>query len=128
MDLHQRLALARERAGFENATKAAEAMGVPYPTYAGHENGSSGFKNETGAKYARRFKVRFEWLMLGQGPMKDDSVLASDPIVAEFAQFLPDLSEERRLRLQADLRDGVRLEGIEESPPVAPDSKARTSE
>ena len=50
---------------------AAEAVGVKYPTYAGHENGSSGFRADKGSVYARRFKVRFEWLMRGVGPMVD---------------------------------------------------------
>lgn len=69
MDLHERLVAARSHAGFERATDAARALGVSYPTYAGHENGSSGFRSETGELYARRFKVRFEWLMRGIGPM-----------------------------------------------------------
>jgi hypothetical protein len=56
-------------AGYESATDAAEALGVPYPTYAGHENGSSGFRSDKGLLYARRFKVNFEWLMSGRGPM-----------------------------------------------------------
>lgn len=68
-DLSERLLKAREHAGFSNATEAAEALGVPYPTYAGHENGSSGFRAPTGELYSRRFKVSFEWLMRGKGPM-----------------------------------------------------------
>lgn len=69
MELHERLKAARVHAGFESATDAAKALGVPYPTYAGHENGSSGFPAEKGTLYARRFKVNFEWLMNGRGPM-----------------------------------------------------------
>lgn len=71
MELHERLVAAREHAGFVSATDAAKAVGVPYPTYAGHENGSSGFRADKGELYARRFKVRFEWLMRGVGPMVD---------------------------------------------------------
>lgn len=68
MEMHERLVLARKRAGFETARDAAAALGVPYPTYAGHENGSSGFRADRGELYARRFKVNFEWLMRGKGP------------------------------------------------------------
>lgn len=71
MELHERLVAARKQAGFDSAREAAEAVGVPYPTYAGHENGSSGFRADKGELYARRFKVRFEWLMRGSGPMVD---------------------------------------------------------
>jgi SOS-response transcriptional repressor LexA len=67
--LAERLVTARKHAKFESATDAARALGVAYPTYAGHENGSSGFRAKTGEVYARRFKVSFEWLMSGRGPM-----------------------------------------------------------
>lgn len=69
-DLSERLKRARVEAGYETAQKAAEALGVSYPTYAGHENGSSGFRAATGEHYARRFKVSFEWLMSGRGSMR----------------------------------------------------------
>ena len=71
MELHERLAEARRQAGYESVRDAATALGVPYPTYAGHENGASGFRADKGELYARRFKVRFEWLMRGAGPMVD---------------------------------------------------------
>lgn len=129
MELHERLALARKQAGFESATDAAEALNVPYPTYAGHENGSSGFRAKAGAKYARRFKVRFEWLMLEQGPMRDGAEeAATDPIVAEFSRYLPKLPASRRQRLYSDLRDALRLEGVEETSPALPDPGVKTGE
>ena len=77
MDLHERLQAARKHAGFGTAKEAAEALGISYPTYAGHENGQSGFRASTGEIYARRFKVSYEWLMSGRGPM-----LASSPRTA----------------------------------------------
>lgn len=129
MELHERLAMARKDAGFATATEAAEALGIPYPTYAGHENGSSGFRKDKGAKYARKFKVRFEWLMLEQGPMKGIATpTGEDPVVAAFSRVLPKLPEERRQRLLADLRDAIRLEGIEESEAEPSGSSARTGE
>lgn len=92
MELHERLAAARKQAGFDSAVDAAEALGVPYPTYAGHENGSSGFRSDKGELYARRFKVRFEWLMRGSGPMVD---LASKyrELLTTFDSLPADLQE-----------------------------------
>lgn len=68
--LDERLMIARKHAGFASAAEAAVALGVAYPTYAGHENGSSGFRAKTGEIYARRFRVSFDWLMTGRGPMQ----------------------------------------------------------
>lgn len=70
MDINQRLRAAREAAGYKSAAEAARAVGVPYPTYAGHENGAKGaFRREEAARYARTFKVSPEWLLFGKGPM-----------------------------------------------------------
>lgn len=65
----ERLVKARQHANFDNAADAATALGVPYPTYAGHENGNSGFRARSGELYARRFRVSFDWLMTGKGRM-----------------------------------------------------------
>lgn len=90
LELHERLIAARRHAGFASAAEAAKAVGVPYPSYAGHENGSSGFRADRGELYARRFKVRFEWLMRGTGPMVD---LASKyrELLVTFDSLPPDL-------------------------------------
>jgi hypothetical protein len=90
MDLHERLQIAREHAGFKSAREAATALGVPYGTYSGHENGSSGFRADKGELYARRFKVRFEWLMRGSGPMVDLAAKHRD-ILDLFDSLPPDL-------------------------------------
>lgn len=73
-ELSERLTAARIHAKFDTAQAAADALGVKYPTYAGHENGSSGFRAPTGELYARRFKVSFEWLMNGRGSMVPEPV------------------------------------------------------
>ena len=82
MDLHERLLAARQAAGYETAADAARSLGVKYPTYAGHENGSSGFRAKTAAVYARKFGVSFEWLLRGTGNMfkKEDSPLLQETI------------------------------------------------
>lgn len=90
--MHERLAAARRHAGFNSATEAAEALGVPYGTYAGHENGSSGFRADKGEIYAKKFKVRFEWLMRGTGPMVDLATKYRE-ILTTFDSLPPDLQE-----------------------------------
>ena len=87
MELNERLTAARVAAGYTTAAEAATALGVNYQTYAGHENGNSGFRAPTGAKYARKFKVRFDWLMTGAGSMTDKSSAYGDLI--EIYDLLP---------------------------------------
>lgn len=67
--MSDRLRKAREAAGYGSAYEAAEAMRTPKGTYSCHENGSRGFYNEL-VRYAHFFKVRVEWLLAGNGPMK----------------------------------------------------------
>lgn len=83
MDLHKRLTAARKSAGFDTAKQAADALGIRYPTYAGHENGSSGFRRDTAAFYAKRFGVSLDWLITGRGEMKG---LKDDPQVMRIAE------------------------------------------
>lgn len=64
-DLADRLREAREGAGFAKAVDAAEAFGWKYPTYAGHENGSRGFRADTARQYASAFGVSADWLLYG---------------------------------------------------------------
>lgn len=63
-----RLRIARMRAGFATAKEAAEALGFPVSTYLGHENGSRGYPAKKAFTYARKFKVREQWLLYGVGP------------------------------------------------------------
>lgn len=65
-EVGQRLKEARKRAGFRTAKEAAESLGVAYPTYSQHENGTRGILREA-ELYARRFKVSLDWLLRGKG-------------------------------------------------------------
>lgn len=116
MELHERLKAARESAGYETAALAAEAVGVPYPTYAGHENGSSGFRADKGEIYARKFKVRFEWLMRGRGAMVD-AVSSLDDQIFRLLPVVPDA--EKRSYLDW-LRTRYGLEDSQEQPASQP--------
>lgn len=72
-DSAERLRIARLRAGFETAKDAADAMGIPVSTYLGHENGSRGYPAKKAAIYARKFKVREQWLLYGVGEGPGDN-------------------------------------------------------
>lgn len=77
--LKERLIEARKRRGFDSAAKAAEAMGVKYPTYSDHER----FGNiplRPLARYAKFYGVSVEWLLHGKGGGEPASA-------AEFAQL-----------------------------------------
>lgn len=123
MELHERLTVARKRAGFETAAEAAAALGVPYPTYAGHENGSSGFRADKGELYARRFKVNFEWLMRGKGPAPGDEdanakTVSSAEDIRELLQKIDGLKPENITVLLAMIEGFRRANSV--SPPQAP--------
>ena len=61
-----RLRAARIAAGFDTPADAARALGVPYPTYAAHENGHRGVSKKAAAKYAERLKVSAGWILYGE--------------------------------------------------------------
>ncbi len=81
-DLAKRLAKARREAGYETVADAARYLGVSYPTYAGHENGSSGFRSKTAEMYARKYKVSLDWLLTGRGNMRGQAVVPMETEVA----------------------------------------------
>lgn len=64
-----RLRQARAEAGYAKAAPAAQAMGIPEPTYQAHENGNRGFLTSAD-RYADFFRVNLEWLLKGRGPMR----------------------------------------------------------
>lgn len=63
----KRLKIAREAAGYLTPTDAARAMGVPPPTYLGHENGTTEFPHAA-PRYAQFFRVSLDWLLMAKGP------------------------------------------------------------
>lgn len=82
MQSHERLRQARERASYVRASDAARAFGWPVSTYLGHENGSRGLTKDAAERYARAFKVTWQWL-LGGGEAADDPQQIGTPIYWE---------------------------------------------
>ncbi len=77
-EVGQRLRAARKKAGFKTAKAAAESLGIPYPTYTQHENGTRGLQREADV-YVRRFKVTLDWLLGGKGPGPEISAEDNTP-------------------------------------------------
>lgn len=61
-----RLRAARQKAGYESAKMAAEAMGVSVATYIQHENGIRNYPADRAQRYARFFRSTPEWLLYGR--------------------------------------------------------------
>lgn len=72
----ERLRDARRAAGYDTATAAADALGIPPQTYIHHENGTRDFARtrdpETARRYAAFFRVDLDWLLTGRGKMRRD--------------------------------------------------------
>jgi transcriptional regulator with XRE-family HTH domain len=65
VDIHARLKWAREKRGYASAREAADALGIRYSTYAGHESGIRGIKRDALRRYAKFFGVSPAWLEFG---------------------------------------------------------------
>jgi transcriptional regulator with XRE-family HTH domain len=98
-DIANRLRIARERSGL-SIEDAASALSVPYPTYAGHENGTGGFRIPQAIKYARKFKVSLDWLLTGKGKGPGELDEALDEMLALW----PNITDERREALLQNAR------------------------
>ena len=99
---YERLQRARELAGYETASEAADALGLPRPTYLAHENGSRGFKAET-ERYSRFFKVNLEWLLTGRGEPRARSLDSRVQVLPvdqqqEILNFIEYMENRARLR------------------------------
>lgn len=79
-EIGERLKTARIAAGFASATDAANALGMKYPTYAGHENGNRGLRANL-EHYSRRYRVTMDWLLTGRGHGPQ-----ARPMLAPFGQ------------------------------------------
>jgi phage repressor protein C with HTH and peptisase S24 domain len=91
VEIGQRLKAARKKAGFKTAKAAAESLGVPYPTYSQHENGTRGITREADL-YVRRYRITLDWLMRGRGPGPDGNASETDGDVIPLRASKPNAS------------------------------------
>jgi hypothetical protein len=104
-DIHSRLRDARFAAGFKSASEAARSHGWPASTYIAHENGQNAYTQKHAHKYAKAFKTKAKWLLLGDG--EQDSEVGID---AQLRMMDPDLSRELIQRFNGII-EGVKLAG-----------------
>lgn len=88
-EIGERLRQARKAAGFASATAAALALGMKYPTYAGHENGNRGLRANL-EQYSRRFQVSMAWLLTGRGDGPGRNLSADQQEAIELLEQLSD--------------------------------------
>jgi phage repressor protein C with HTH and peptisase S24 domain len=77
----ERLTQARIAAGFEDAKSAATSAGWNYYTYSQHERDERGLRASVAEKYARKFKVKTAWLLVGEGEMTSSHHQEDIPIL-----------------------------------------------
>lgn len=65
----ERLRSARKSAGFSSAAEAARSLGLNVESYRQYENGTNGF-SALAPDFARRYRVRLDWLVTGRGEMR----------------------------------------------------------
>lgn len=98
-DPASRLRIARLRAGYGTAKDAAEALGFPVSTYLGHENGSRGISAKRAVVYARKYKVREQWLLYGVGQGPGDAKGEETAEIVDIVERLPSIRRAEALRI-----------------------------
>jgi hypothetical protein len=101
-----RLRIARLRAGYKTGKDAAEALGFPVSTYLSHENGSRGISASKAYTYARKYKVREQWLLYGVGPGPGSEQIGETAEIVDIIERLPPLRRAEALRILRVLAGG----------------------
>lgn len=94
-----RLRIARLRAGYETGKEAAEALGFPVSTYLCHENGSRGISAKKAEIYARKYKVREQWLLYGVGAGPGSEQNGETAEIIDIVEHLPPIRRSEALRI-----------------------------
>lgn len=86
----KRLKWAREQDGrYKTPTKAARAFGWPVSTYLGHENEDRAPSRLAAKKYAKAYRVRWEWILEGEGSPRNKGTVPIEGYVGAGAEFIP---------------------------------------
>jgi phage repressor protein C with HTH and peptisase S24 domain len=84
----ERLRKARIAAGYDSPTDAARALGIPPPTYLGHENGTTKFTRKA-ALYAKKFNISLDYLVTGRLPKTYNLLVPVIAYVGAGAEVFP---------------------------------------
>jgi len=76
MTIHDRLREARSRL-YETAEDAANALGMKYPTYVAHENGSRGITRRSAERYAKFFGIPLDYFLTGRHNVAGEASVVS---------------------------------------------------
>lgn len=111
----ERLRTAREKAGFDSASEAAEKFGWGAAGYRHHENGTRNFGPVAARKYGRAFRVKPGWLLciedVDDGPVTD---FEADAILTVGAKVAAGIWRE----------DEAEIDIIEiDTPPIVPNAR-----
>jgi hypothetical protein len=98
-DPAERLRIARLRFGYTTGKEAAEALGFPVSTYLSHENGSRGISAKRAVTYARKYKVREQWLLYGVGPGPGTEKTGETAEIVSIVEHLPPMRRTEALRI-----------------------------
>lgn len=99
----QRLRDARIAAGFGSARSAALSFGWGISTYTAHENGQNEFDADRAREYAKAFKTKPEWLLLGT-----TTDAGAPGIDAQLRELPPEMSK-RLIERFNSIIEGVKL-------------------
>lgn len=91
----ERLRWARAKAGFERAKDAADSMGIKDVTYRSYERrpdqaGARNMDHQLAARFAKKYKVSWRWLLAGEGSPDEDTTAAkreADKIAERLEQI-----------------------------------------
>lgn len=115
----RRLRQARLAMGYEEVGDAADALGMKYSTYAGHENGNRGLLRSI-QKYADFYNVTLEWLMTGKG--KGPGLLNPPTTIFDHEHEVPMDSYVGAGEIVYPIEDGGHY--VEAPPGATPETKA----
>lgn len=102
--LAERLTEARKKAGYRSARAAAAALGVKYPTYATHENGTRTPKAADIALYSKRFNVSQSYILEGKGSGLDNLSTEQSDAINSFSLYInPDIHYDVMLGIRQEL-------------------------
>jgi hypothetical protein len=68
-------------------------------TYLGHENGSRGISAKKAEVYARKYKVREQWLLYGVGPGPGSEQTGETAELVNIVERLPPIRRAEALRI-----------------------------
>ncbi|HYC66671.1 helix-turn-helix transcriptional regulator [Brevundimonas sp.] len=112
-EAHERLRWARLRAGYATAKAASESLGMKKDTYSAYERepGKSkvtGLDHQRAIQFGRKFKVSWEWLLLGIGsPFSGVQTTYQERVMTAMSDAPEEEQERIAKAVEALLRTGT---------------------